>query len=287
MKKIIIGILVVTGIGVFIMNNLVHGEIEKELYSKIEKSNQSKNGQLGSIIIDIKKENISCGGFVIYNCKIANPIFGIKGVGEKLFKSDDIILEDLNIITDPTLKMNINKLDLIDHNLITVKNTFPLDLKVGFKQIKDIYKIKFNAVNESAVLDFNANLKELSKNDSKIIDYKLTVKNKKIKTFIYEIYKSFLEQQLPELRSMVNESIFGIKTSEIQNKEKLTEKVIEILSVSVKDKEASGKLKDFLNNKNAIITFDVTNKTDISINQMLKEQEELDKNFNIIIGVKK
>lgn len=292
MKKIIIIILTIVIAGLGGLGYLVKIDMEEGLYKKISELNKEKKGELGSLKIITNRKDISCSGFVIYTCTINSPKFGIKGTKQNLLESKNIILSNLNIFSGDKTSVDIavNEIDSIDKTLVNLEDTFPLDIEMTLaNDLKNkTINIYFNLSNKSLEFKFKTFLKDLEK-DTKIINYEIKIKNKNIKTFIYNIYTGFLEKQTSQVKGFINKILFGEETNEIKTKESVMNEFSKMIVSSTNSKNPN-KLKieidTFLDNKSKTLIINADNKSGLTLNEMVISKSLPIDNFDFKVEVK-
>lgn len=290
MKKIlIIASAILIGL-IVLANNFVSVKIQEEIFLKIKEQNKAIKGELGALKINTSKKDINCNGFVIYTCTIINPKFGIKGgPKEDLFKAKDIVISNLNIFTGKDILLSLTDVNVIDESELKLEGLFPLNLQVSLNNDKKTSKIFFSLTNESLSLKFNTLLELLKNNDSRIVDYDISIVNKDIKSFIYTAYKAFLEGKAPQVVAMTNKALLGENSFEVKPKEEIINGFSNMISVSTSSENAvkvKEKVDNFLNKKESVLNLSAKNKTGISLNQMINSKSTPLENFTFKVDVK-
>ena len=137
-------------------------------------------------------------------------------------------------------------------------------------------------------MKFKTFLKDLEK-DTKIINYEIKIKNKNIKTFIYNIYTGFLEKQTSQVKGFINKILFGEETNEIKTKESVMNGFSKMIVSSTNSKNPNKlkiKIDTFLDNKSKTLIINADNKSGLTLNEMVISKSLPIDNFDFKVEVK-
>jgi len=120
-------------------------------------------------------------------------------------------------------------------------------------------------------------------------DYTFIIKNKNIKTFIYNIYTGFLEKQTSQVKGFINKILFGEETNEIKTKESVMNGFSKMIVSSTNSKNPNKlkiKIDTFLDNKSKTLIINADNKSGLTLNEMMISKPLPIDNFDFKVEVK-
>ena len=265
-----------------------------------------KDSFLQGFSLKMKKENISCSGFITFDCEIKNPIIWAPSLGIDLFEADllkigtfskngfmignkmkfNATAKNLKISkTHPAIK------DITEDAQKIRQDVFPLDLDLTFTTIiknnseSKIYlkigidnKTSYSSVEGNLLNILESNLLDTEKKtpSRKIITilkfFKINIKNKNIDNLIYDFYSYYYTLAITDTdKKKVNNSFFGEEIAKKLTIKDLKSKMLEkldIIRINKTTGEYFSMIKSFFEGKNKSIIIEGQNKDNFTINNM-------------------